>query len=100
MKETRTKVYLPCSGLGRIHRGYESFTQECFEALRGEPGLDLRLFKGGGTPGENETVLWNMPRASAPARWLGRLLRRDAYFVEQLTFFSDCAGISRPVGPM
>jgi hypothetical protein len=73
--------------LGRIRRGYESFTQECFEALRSEPGLDLRLFKGGGSPGENETVLWNLPRASAPARWLGRLLRRDAYFVEQLTFF-------------
>ncbi len=83
----KTKVFLPCSGLGRIRRGYESFTQECFEALRGEPRLDLHLFKGGGSPGGNETVLWNLPRASAPARWLGRLLRRDAYFAEQLTFF-------------
>ncbi len=83
----RTKIFLPCSGLGRIRRGYESFTQECFEALLDEPRLDLHLFKGGGSLGGNETVLWSLPRASAPARWLGRLLRRDAYFVEQLTFF-------------
>ncbi len=84
---TTTKVFLPCSGLGRTRRGYESFTQECFEALRGTPGLDVRLFKGGGTAADNETVLWNLPRASALARGLGKLLRRDAYFVEQLTFF-------------
>lgn len=47
----------------------------------------MRLFKGGGTAADGEAVLWNLPRVSVAARLLGKLLRRDAYFVEQLTFF-------------
>jgi 1,2-diacylglycerol 3-alpha-glucosyltransferase len=81
------KMFLPCSGLGRIRRGYESFTQECFAALRDGPGLELRLFKGGGAAGPGEMALWNLPRDSVTARCLGKLSRRGAYFVEQLTFF-------------
>ena len=82
------KVFLLCSGLGRVNRGYETFTRECFDALRVAPGLEVRLFKGGGVEADNETVLWNLPRARLPARLLGQLVpRRGAYFIEQFTFF-------------
>jgi glycosyltransferase involved in cell wall biosynthesis len=87
MPAKTNRVFLPCSGLGRIQRGYESFAQECFDALSGRADLDVRLFKGGGSGGEKETVLRNWPRRSLAAIWMGRMLRRDAYFVEQLTFF-------------
>jgi len=30
----RTKVCLICPGLGRIARGYETFTRETFDALK------------------------------------------------------------------
>lgn len=81
-----TKVFLVCSGLGRINRGYETFTQECFDALAGAPELNLTLFKGGGTAAEKQQVLWNLPRLHAPALRLGKILGKDGYLVEQMTF--------------
>ena len=45
----KTKVFLVCSGLGKINRGFESFTQECFVALSSVTKLEVTLFKGGGT---------------------------------------------------
>jgi glycosyltransferase involved in cell wall biosynthesis len=38
-------------------------------------------------PGVATRVLWNLPRSGKLAAFLGRLIRRDSYFVEQLTFF-------------
>jgi 1,2-diacylglycerol 3-alpha-glucosyltransferase len=81
------KVFLLCSGLGRVNRGYESFTRECFAALRSQPGLDLTLFKGGGAAANGEITLWNIPRFSLAGRLLGRLTRRGGYVVEQASFF-------------
>ncbi len=81
-----TIVFLVCSGLGRINRGYESFTQECFDALAGEPALDLTLFKGGGLPGPRQMVLPNLPRTQPPAQKLGHLAGKSGYWAEQVTF--------------
>ena len=36
-----SKVFLICSGLGRVNRGFESFTQECFDALSQAPELEF-----------------------------------------------------------
>ncbi len=100
------KVFMPCSGLGHIRRGFESFTQECFEAISQEDCLDVTLFKGGGTSLDKEISLWNFPRKSWMALQLGRIVgmvtrkgeepgkvigkeKREenlAYFIEQLTF--------------
>ncbi len=52
-----TKIFIVCSGLGHVKRGYESFTQECFNALFQEPTLDITLFKGSGDSSEKEIVL-------------------------------------------
>lgn len=80
------RIYLVCSGLGHINRGYESFTRECFEALRKQPGLEIILFKGGGPSQPGDVTLWNLPREERLARWLGRVAGRGAYVVEQVTF--------------
>ena len=81
-----TKVFLLCSGLGRINRGFESFTQECFDALSSEPEIDLTLFKGGGLSGPKQRVLWNLPRQSRLGEWLGKRVGKTGYWVEQVTF--------------
>ncbi len=90
-KEQVIKVFIICSGLGHIKRGYESFTQECFEALSQEPLLDVTLFKGGGNSSEKEIALWNFPRNAPLTQQIGRitdtLFGRGAYSVEQGSFF-------------
>ena len=80
------KVFLICSGLGKVNRGFESFTQECFDALSQSPELDITLFKGGGKSVDRQISLWNFPRDSWLGIQLGKLTGRGAYFVEQLSF--------------
>lgn len=87
MEKPKLKVFIVCTGLGRIWRGFESHTQECFEALSRDDSLDLTLFKGGGDSSEREITLWNLSRESWMAAQLGRLIRRDAYCAEQVSFF-------------
>jgi len=82
----KLKVFVVCSGLGQIRRGYESFFRECFDALRNEALLDMFLFKGNGANNGKEICLWNLSRRSRAANCLGKMVGRGGYFVEQLTF--------------
>lgn len=80
------KVFFVCSGLGRIHRGLESFTRQAFDALKEQPGSQIILFKGAGRSSANEKALWNLPRRTRTARRIGALIKRNTHFVEQITF--------------
>lgn len=82
-----SKVFIICSGLGHVKRGFESFTHECFKELSQEPSLNITLFKGGGKSLEKEITLWNLPRKNWMAIQLGKIMGRGDYFVEQLSFF-------------
>lgn len=82
------RVAIPCTGLGRQHRGFEAFTREVHTALRGAPGLDLAVFGGGGALREDERAVWNLPRASSAAQMASRLTGWGAYYIEQATFFA------------
>ncbi|MFM2061300.1 MAG: hypothetical protein RLZZ507_970 [Cyanobacteriota bacterium] len=81
-------VFLICSGLGNVQRGYESFTQECFEALQQEPtkSMEVILFKGGGKSQTQEFVLPNLPRGLWLTQKLGKIFNQDPYFIEQFSF--------------
>ena len=81
------RVFLPCTGLGRQHRGFETFTLECADALRGDPRIELTVFAGGPTPGAPARVRWNLRRDGTLSSLVGALVRRDPYFVEQASFF-------------
>ena len=81
------KVFLICSGLGHIRRGFESFTQECFEALSKEPELNITLFQGGEDSSRQAITLWNLSRNSWMATQLGKITGRGGYFIEQISFF-------------
>jgi hypothetical protein len=85
------RVFLLCSGLGHVRRGYESFTEECFTALSPHPELDISLFQGGNTSIAPATTLWNLPRNHPFTKRLATLSREgsnfsDPYFCEQASF--------------
>lgn len=80
------KIFLICSGLGRVKRGFESFTQECFDTLFKDSSVDITLFKGGGKSSKKTRTLWNLPRDSWIAIQFGKVMGRSAYFIEQASF--------------
>ena len=80
------KVFVVCSGLGRIARGYESFAAQTFKALSDRPEVSVRLFGTGGSADFGGTELRCVFRASRLARVLGGWVGRDSYFAEQATF--------------
>jgi len=66
------RIALVSTGLGRILRGFESFTESLFQALRAyTPEIDVTLFQGGGKSGERRLVIPNFHRHDPPARWMG-----------------------------
>ncbi len=82
------RVALPCTGLGREQRGFETFAREVAAALRTDASVQIALYGGGGDVRPGEHAVWNLPRASRGARVAGALARRSPYFVEQVTFFA------------
>jgi 1,2-diacylglycerol 3-alpha-glucosyltransferase len=87
-----TRVFFPCTGLGREARGFEAFTRECATALAQDPSVQLTVFGGGGDLRHGEREVWNLPRAGFAARTLGSIIDRDPYFVEQGSFFLGFLG--------
>jgi 1,2-diacylglycerol 3-alpha-glucosyltransferase len=81
------RVFLPCTGLGRQRRGFETFTLECADALRADPRIALTVFAGGDVPGIPARVRWNLRRDGTLSSLVATLVRRDRYFVEQASFF-------------
>lgn len=66
------RVALVSTGLGRVLRGFESFTESLFQALRKQaPHIDLTLFQGGGKSGERRVIVPNCHRDDIPAQWFG-----------------------------
>jgi glycosyltransferase involved in cell wall biosynthesis len=65
------KIALVSTGLGRVLRGFESFTESLFRNLLSQnPDMDVTLFQGGGRKGERRNVVPNLNRAWTD-RWIG-----------------------------
>ena len=78
------RIALVSTGLGRMRRGFESFTESLFNALRMEhEDIDVTLFQGGGKSGERRVVVPNFHRADFPARQLSAL---NANHLEKRSF--------------
>jgi 1,2-diacylglycerol 3-alpha-glucosyltransferase len=80
------RVLLPCSGLGTVMRGFETFAIECHTALRRHPRVRATLVWARGAPAEGERRAPTVRRDSRLARALGALTRRDGYFAEQIVY--------------
>ena len=76
------RIALVCTGLGRVKRGFETFTRDLFDELRGT--VPVTLMKGGGPSGRDEIVVPNIPRARS-LRWFSNDGAR-AYRLEQRSF--------------
>lgn len=81
------RIFLVCSGLDHINRGYESFSKECFEALKNEQNLNLYLIKGSGQADDKILSVACIQRNSFLAKLISRLTGKSGYFIEQLSFF-------------
>lgn len=81
---SRTRVFMPCTGLGRVRRGYESFTTECHAAISDAPALDVRLFSSGSV--RDARRIPSVARDGSMAELVGRLAGRTGYAAEQATF--------------
>jgi 1,2-diacylglycerol 3-alpha-glucosyltransferase len=80
------RVLLACPGLDHAHRGFESFARECFDALRGEGGLEISLIKGSGPAATGERSIPTLRRDAAGARLVARLTGRPSFVVEHVSF--------------
>jgi 1,2-diacylglycerol 3-alpha-glucosyltransferase len=80
------RVFVTCSGLGHVNRGYESFAREVFDTFRSDPDFDMYLFKGGGQSSKREKVVFNWHRRGTIARFLSKCAGIDAYLIEELSF--------------
>ncbi|MES2462900.1 MAG: glycosyltransferase family 4 protein [Armatimonadota bacterium] len=82
-----TKVFLICSGLGHVRRGFESFFEQCFAELADEPSLRVTLFRGAGVSSRRNDRVLSVPlRESVTARRIGRVLRCNPNESEQTLF--------------
>lgn len=73
MRNGSPRIALFCAGLGRVRRGFESFTESLFLALRQyRPEMDVTLFQGGRPPADSSRRrhVCNLHRNDVPARWL------------------------------
>lgn len=83
----KSLVFLVCTGVGHVHRGYESFTEECFAALKNSTAFQLYLLKGGGPAAQQAIRVPCLQRGSIWTKKLARLWGTEAYFIEQFSFF-------------
>jgi glycosyltransferase involved in cell wall biosynthesis len=87
MSDPALRVLFSCCGVGIYNRGIESFFRDAFTGLRGTPGLECHLVKGGGEAQPDETVALALPRTGWLAPLIGRLTGRNAYVAEQWSSF-------------
>lgn len=79
-------VFIVCTGLGNINRGYETFTRECFDALKNSNDFTLKLIKGAGNKTNNEIVITNCKRNGKLTLLLSKIFKCEPYKIEQISF--------------
>jgi glycosyltransferase involved in cell wall biosynthesis len=79
-------VFIVSPGLGHVPRGFESFSRECFVALKGRPDVSVLLVKGAGDAADSERRVWTFRRDARLTRRIATLVRTDAYDIEQVVF--------------
>lgn len=87
MNKVKPIVFIICSGLGHINRGYESFSDDFFSHFSDNDHFQLYLLKGGGSTAGKEIKISCVKRNSATASLLSSLFKKDIYWIEQFTFF-------------
>ncbi|MBS1627454.1 MAG: glycosyltransferase [Bacteroidetes bacterium] len=79
-------IFIVCTGLGNINRGYETFTRECFDVLKNSDEFNLILLKGAGNTTNNEIVINNCKRNSTTTLLISKIFKCETYKIEQISF--------------
>ena len=82
----KPNVFIICTGVGHINRGYESFTIECFNELKKSSDFDLFLLKGGGKSNGRELKIPCIKRNTKLAFSISKATGKERYWIEQFTF--------------
>ena len=83
----QTRVFIVCTGLGRVRRGFETHARDLFDRLQSDGRLDVRLIKGGGSFAKHEIVIPNFHRDSLVNRAICAVVGvAKRYQVEYLSF--------------
>jgi len=83
---SKPNIFIVCTGVGHINRGYESFTIECFNELKSSSKFELFLLKGGGASSGKEIKIACLKRRGKLAKFCFKVTGREAYWFEQATF--------------
>ncbi len=86
MSKRKPIVFIVCTGVGHINRGYESFTEEAFEALRDNDIFELYLLKGAGDKKDHEIRISCIKRKTKFAALIAKITRKEVYWIEQFSF--------------
>jgi 1,2-diacylglycerol 3-alpha-glucosyltransferase len=86
MVDNKPNVFIICTGVGHINRGYESFTLECFDVLKTSSNFELFLLKGGGKTTQKELKIPCIKRSTKLASFLNKVSGKQKYWIEQVTF--------------
>lgn len=86
-KKLSKKIFIICSGAGKIKRGFESSAQNLYNKLLSE-NLDVYLIKGGGESKNNEVHILNIDRYSTLNKLICLLVmnKQKKYVIEFLSF--------------
>jgi glycosyltransferase involved in cell wall biosynthesis len=79
-------VFIICSGVGHVNRGYESFATESNDAIKDTNQFKTIFLKGAGDKINNEIPLWCLRRNAKFTRFVSRITRKEPYWLEQFTF--------------
>lgn len=86
MSRAKPNVFIVCTGVGHINRGYESFTIECFNQLKTSTNFEFFLLKGAGVSTSKEIKITCIKRNTRLAASLSKISGKEKYWIEQLTF--------------
>ena len=89
---TKVKLFIVCTFLGIVNRGFEVSAQENFNILSQESSFDVVLIKGGREAEDKEITPWNpllsdSARAQKLTESLGKLFRKKPKYMKKAAFF-------------
>lgn len=84
------RVLILCSGLGRVRRGFESFAEECYEAMRDDPRVVCRIVRTAEFQHRLADRGFALSRHSPLTQLLARGVGKDPYTIEQLSYVMSC----------
>lgn len=81
------RMWIVCTGAGRVQRGFETYARDLFAALREDGELDVMLLQGGGSSAAGERTIPSLHRDGAVNAAICRVVgHHRRYTVEYASF--------------